>query len=128
MSEIQTRWDAERAIQMAQHAEEQMKARQKEQSLQAAINRIRQEKKHEAVRLAADYAAVIDSLHNRPEARASGGVPESPDAGTGCTGQGLARPDAVFLSGFAADAARLQLALNACQTAYDQVRRQVNGG
>jgi hypothetical protein len=128
MSQIQTQWDAERAAILAAQAEEQMKARQTEQALQATINRIRQEKTREATRLANDYAAVVVSLRDRPEARAnSGGVPESAGSGTGCTGQGLARPDAEFLARYASDAGRLQLALQACQVAYDSVRRSLNG-
>jgi hypothetical protein len=105
-----------------------MKARQTEQALQKAVNRIRQEKQREAVRLANDYAAVINSLHDRPEARAgAGGVPEGAAAGVGCTGEGLAKRDGEFLAGYAHDAARLQLALQVCTSAYDQVRREVNG-
>jgi hypothetical protein len=128
MSVVQNQWDQERALQMAQHAEEQMKARQTEQALQAAVNRIKQEKQREAIKLANDYAAVIDSLHNRAEARAGdSGVPDGAAAGVGCTGAGLARPDATFLAGYAHDAARLQLALDACKTAYDEVRDTLNG-
>jgi len=127
MSAIQSQWDAERTATLAAQAEELMKARQQEQALQAAVNRIRQEKHREAVRLANDYAAVIDSLHDRPEARAGvGGVPDSPDAGVGCTGAGLAKRDSEFLAGYARDAARLQLALDACQAAYDSVRQALN--
>jgi hypothetical protein len=127
MSVVQNQWNQERAIQLAAQAEAEMKARQTEQALQAAINRIKQEKTREATRLANDYAAVLHSLHDRAEDRAGvGGVPEGATPGAGCTGQGLARPDATFLAGYGADAARLQLALNACQAAYDSVRREIN--
>jgi hypothetical protein len=129
MSVVQSQWDAERAMQMAAMAEEEMKARQREQALQKLVDKLRKDKANEANRIAAEYQRTIDSLRNRPEARASeGGVPDHPDTGVGCTGQGLARPDAGFLAGYAADAARLQSALNACQAAYDEARRQVNGG
>jgi DNA-binding XRE family transcriptional regulator len=128
MSVVQSQWDAERAMTLATQTEELMKARQTEQALQKTINRIRQEKTREAIKLANDYAAVVDSLHDRPETRAgAGGVPEGAGAGTGCTGAGLARVDATFLAGYSADAARLQLALDACKVAYDEVRRAVNG-
>jgi hypothetical protein len=128
MSQVQTLWDAERAVQLAAQAEAEMKARQTEQGLQAMVNRVRQEKQREAIKLANDYAAVIDSLRDRAETRAGdGGVPEGAAAGVGCTGQGLAKRDAEFLAGYAADAARTQSALNACITAYDQVREQING-
>jgi hypothetical protein len=127
MQQVQTLWNSERAIQLAAQAEAEMKARQTEQALQQTINRIKQEKTREATRLANDYAAVLHSLHDRAEDRAgAGGVPEGATPGAGCTGQGLARPDATFLAGYGADAARLQLALNACQAAYDSVRREIN--
>jgi hypothetical protein len=127
MSQIQMLWDAERAVQLAAQAEAEMKARQTEQALQAAINRIKQEKTREAIKLANDYAAVVDSLHDRAETRAGdGGVPEGAVLGVGCTGQGLARPDAEFLAGYARDAGRLQLALNVCRQAYTEIERKLN--
>jgi hypothetical protein len=128
MSQTQTLWDAERATQLAAQAEQQMKARQTEQALQAAVNKIRQEKQREAIKLANDYATVVNSLHDRAETRAGdGGVPEGSAAGVGCTGAGLARLDATFLAGYGRDAARLQLALNACRQAYSEIERQLNG-
>ncbi len=127
MSLIQSRWDAEVA-QMAQaQAEEIMKARQREKALEALIARQREEHRREANRIAARYRSDIERLRDRPEARADfGGVPGAADSGAGCTGAGLARPDGEFLVRYAASAARLQSALNACVTAYDEVRRQVN--
>jgi hypothetical protein len=44
----------------------------------------------------------------------------------GCTGEGLARPDAEFLAGFAADAARLQAAYDSCRKAYEVVSNPQN--
>jgi hypothetical protein len=128
MSQIQMLWDAERAVQLAAQAEAEMKARQTEQALQKAVNRIRQEKQREAIKLANDYAAVVDSLHDRPENRAgAGGVPEGAVAGVGCTGAGLSKRDSEFLAGVAHDAARTQAALNACISAYNEVKDQING-
>jgi hypothetical protein len=128
MSQIQTLWDAERAATMAAQAEEMMKARQREQALQALVDKQRRAHDAEVKRVVREYGALVDGLRDRPEARAgAGGVPEGAAAGTGCTGAGLAGPDARFLAGYAADAARLQLALDACKVAYDEVRRAVNG-
>ena len=102
-----------------------MKAAQREAALKALIDKQRKDHQREATRLANDYAAVVVSLQDRAETRAvAGGVPEGAVAGVGCTGQGLARPDAEFLAGYARDAGRLQLALQACQAAYDAVRQQ----
>jgi hypothetical protein len=128
MQEVQTLWDLERAQQIAAQSEELMKARHREQALQTIVDQQRRKHRAEVNRVVAEYQSMVDGLRNRPEARAGNtGVPESPNAGTGCTGQGLARPDAEFLSRYAADAARLQLALQVCTNAYDQVRREING-
>jgi hypothetical protein len=133
MRQVQTLWDWEKTVQTAAQAEEQMKARQREQALQATINRVRQEKQREATRLAADYAAVINSLHDRPEARSesAGGVPEGSVAGTkpatGCTGAQLSGPDSRFLAGEAARADQLRIALAACIAHADAVERELNG-
>jgi hypothetical protein len=128
MLQIQTQWDAERMATKAAQDEELMKARQREQALQALVNKQRRAHDAEVKRVVREYGALVDGLRDRPEARAGdGGVPEGADAGAGCTGAGLAGPDARFLAGYAADAARLQLALDACKVAYDEVRRAVNG-
>jgi hypothetical protein len=128
MLQIQTLWDAERLATQAAQAEEAMKARQREQALQNLANRIRQEKQREAIKLAADYAAVVDSLHDRAETRAgAGGVPEGAAAGVGCTGSGLAKLDAQLLAGYAHAAGRLQLAYDECRAKYSEIERQLNG-
>ena len=133
MQEVQTLWDSERLATQAAQAEELMKARQTEQALQKAINRIRQEKQREATRLVNDYAAVINSLHERPDRPAEGaaGVPKGADAGTrpatGCTGAQLYKPYAAILAGEALRADQLRIALNTCIEAYNQTRREING-
>jgi len=130
MSQIQSQWDAERAATLAAQAEETMKARQTEQALQKAVNRIRQEKQREAIKLANDYAAVVDSLQHRPDRPDSGGVSEGADTGTeparGCTGAQLSRPDATVLVGEAARADQLRLALKACIAHTAEVERELN--
>lgn len=126
MTEVQSSWNLERAATAQAQAEELMKARQRESALRDLADRLRKEKRDEANRLAREYAADLERLRDRPEARAgTGGVPEGAAAGVGCTGAGLARLDAAFLTGYAHDAARLQLALDTCQAAYDEVRRSL---
>jgi hypothetical protein len=128
MLQIQTQWDAAQMAQMAAQAEEQTKARQREQALQALANRLRQEKQREAIRLVNDYAAVINSLHDRPEARAgAGGVPEGATVGVGCTGSGLAKLDAELLARYSLAAGQLQLAYSECREKYTEIERQLNG-
>jgi hypothetical protein len=125
MSVVQSQWDAERMATQAAQAEELMKARQTEQALQALVNRTRQEKTREATRLANDYAAVINSLHDRAARPDPGGVPEAAgtgDAPSGCTGAQLYREDAAVLAGLARDADQLRLALKQCQAVYTEVR------
>jgi len=128
MQEVQTLWDSEKLLVAQAQAEEQMKARQTEQALQKLADKQRKAHQNEVARIVREYTALNDSLRDRPEARAGAtGVPESADAGAGCTGQGLARPDAEFLARYSADAARLQSALNTCIAAYNQTRREING-
>lgn len=119
-SEVQQMWDREKAQTAEAHAEELMKARQRESALQSLADRLRKEKADEARRLAAEYQRDLDGLRDRPEERAgAGGVPEGAAPGVGCTGAGLARLDAGLLTGYAYAAARLQLAYNECKARYD---------
>jgi hypothetical protein len=133
MLQIQTQWDAERLATQAAQAEEAMKARQREQALQALMDRQRKEHQNEVNRVVREYAALSDSLRNRPERPADGGagVPQGAGAGTepapGCTGAQLYRSDSEVLVGIARDADQLRLALKACVGAYDAARREVNG-
>jgi hypothetical protein len=123
MSQIQTRWDAERLAQQEAVIQAQQKARETEQALQAQVDKIKRESASEKRRIAAQYERTIAGLRNRPEARAGAtGVPEGANPGVGCTGAGLSKPDGEFLGWLAEQAARTQAALKACQLAYEQVR------
>jgi TolA-binding protein len=107
------------------HGKELVRAQEREIALKAVASRLQQENRDENRRIAALYQRELDGLRNRPEARAgadTGGVPEGAAAGAGCTGAGLARPDAAFLAGYAADAARLQAALDHCEARYNALR------
>ena len=127
MSEVQQQWDAEKAATAQAQAEELMKARQRESALQELATRLRKEKADEARRLAREYAADLERLRDRPDARAgAGGVPEGAAPGVGCTGEGLSRRDAEFLVGLAHDAARTQAALDQCRAQYAEVERALN--
>jgi hypothetical protein len=127
MQEVQILWDSEKLALTQAQAEEVMKARQTEQALRALVDQQKQEHRREVNRIVSRYNADLDSLRNRPEARAGAtGVPTGADSGTGCTGLGLSKPDSEFLVWLGGEAARAQAALNACQAAYDQVRDAVN--
>jgi hypothetical protein len=128
--EVQTLWDSEKLVIQAAQAEEMMKARQREEALRQLTTKIRQEKQREAIKLAADYAAVIDSLQNRADRPSGGSLSEGADTGTGlatgCTGAQLYKPDAGFLAGEANTADKLRLALKACIAHTTEVERTVN--
>jgi hypothetical protein len=128
---VQASWDKQRAAMAEDAARQQTEARKREQELQARADQIRQEKAREVTALTRRHAAIVDSLRNRPEARAAvTDVPPAASDGVGCTGQGLARPDAQFLAGFAADAARLQAAFDQCRAGYQAAKERLdaNGG
>ena len=117
---VQTAWDAERLEALRARAEFETAARKREQELAAKVEQLQRSHRNEIRRIERTHADLVDSLRYRPEARAgAGNVPTDTAAGAaGCTGAGLARPDAAFLAGFAADAARTQAALDACIAAY----------
>lgn len=99
-------------------------AETRERGLVDTIHRIKKEADFEKQDLVSEYELVIDELRSRPSARAStdsDGVSETPSSDLGCTGAGLAQPDAAFLAGYARDAATLRIALDQCVSAYEKV-------
>lgn len=111
-------------------AQEQLRADAlaRERTLQANANRLRKEMTNEKNRLAAVQRELVDGLSDRADRPGDGSVSTTAGAAVGCTGAELARPDAEFLVGYAADAARLQLDLKACKAAYDAARDAQIGG
>jgi hypothetical protein len=128
--QVEIEWQEAMRLQATAESEEVMKAQQRERALQELMAQQRKAHQREINRIVREYAALVDSLRDRPEARSDSptGLPDAPDSGTGCTGAGLSRSDAAFLAGFAADAARAQAALQACQRAYDEVRQSLTPG
>jgi hypothetical protein len=123
---IQQKWDAEKVVLEREAQQLKDQAREAERTMQKEVNRIQKEK-HDAVKVAnSKYSALIDSLRNRSETRATDTMPGSTGDVVGCTGAQLARPDAEFLAGFAADAERLQAAYNSCRDAYQVIKNQTN--
>jgi len=121
---IQQKWDAEKVVLEREAQEAKDQAREAERSMQKEVNRIQREK-HDAVKVAnSKYRTLVDSLRNRPEIRATDAMPSSTGDVVGCTGAQLARPDAEFLAGYAADAERLQAAYNSCRQAYEVIYGQ----
>jgi hypothetical protein len=129
MAEVQHKWDKERAQQEAEYAAAQAAAREKEQSLQANADQLRQEKDREIRNLNARASALSNSLRERPSRTTteSSTVSSTANVGasaSGCNGSGLSREDAEFLVGEAARAEQLKAALRQCQAQYQTLRSQ----
>ena len=118
---VQERWDAEKVVQEREMLAKANEAIEKERQLQAKADKIQKERIRESQIVNRRYNALVDSLRDRPEARQDS-VPADSTNAVGCTGEGLAKPDAEFLAGYAADAARLQAQYNACRKAYEVIQ------
>ncbi len=124
-AKVQAKWDHERAQLAEEHAKAMAAAREKEQALQAGADQLREETNAKLKEVNARAASLADSLRKRPERTAeSGAVSGTTGACAGATGATLARSDAEFLAGYAADAARLQAALDQCVRQYQSLRPQ----
>jgi hypothetical protein len=124
MAATQARWNAEKVRTLEAQGEKIILAQIREGELTAQMAQLTKANRNEKARIAADHDRLVAGLRNRPEARASvGGVPEGAAVGVGCTGAGLARPDAVFLGRYAADAAQLQAGFDTCKAALDSLTR-----
>lgn len=126
---VQARWDVAKASEALQRASDLEQALATQRGLQAQIDTLRKDARNEVARINRNHALALDGLRNRPEARAtdSSGLPPAPGLGIGCTGQGLARPDAEFLIEFARDAARLQAAFDQCRAGYQAAKERLDG-
>jgi len=122
---VQHKWDEERIEQERARAELEMKSRQREQALVVLMETQRKEKAREVKSILDQHDALVRSLLSRPD-RPSGDATTVTPACSGQTGEALARPDAEFLAGYAADAARLNASLNQCEAAYNAARETLN--
>ena len=119
---VQQLWDQDSARRAVRIADAQIILRATEHALieESAIKL--RAKNDELARTRRVLGAELERLRNRPEVRAADRPGEPADiatTGVGCTGAGLARPDAAFLAGYGADARRLQLEFDRCRAAYD---------
>ena len=110
---------------LAQDQEKQ--ARQKETEWVEKLSEAERVKNAEISDINRKHDAVVASLRNRPERVRTvvSEVPSTTPACAGTTGAELARGDAEFLAGYAADAAKLEAALTQCETAYDNIRNSL---
>jgi len=127
-AEVQAQWDQEKAKLATAYAAAQAAAREKEQSLQAQADQLREES-NEKTRNASQLAAALsDSVRKRPErpaapaasAVSSAASPSCPACV--CSGAELHRPDAEFLVREAARADELRIALDQCVRQYESLR------
>lgn len=124
-AEVQQAWDKEKAEQYAAYAKAQEEARAREQEMQAAADKLRREKDAQIKDINARATALTNSLRNRQERPAqNGAVSGTARSCGGSSGAELAKGDGEFLAGYAADAARLQAALDQCVKQYNAVRQR----
>jgi len=126
-AEVQAEWAKEKAEQYAAYAKAQEEARAREQEMQAAADKLRREKDAQIKDINARATALTNSLRNRQERPAeSSTVSSAARSCGGASGAELAKGDGEFLAGYAADAARLQAALDQCVKQYNTARQKVN--
>ena len=123
-AEVQAQWDQERAKLAEEYAKAQAAAREKEQQLQAQADELRKESYEQIKDINARSDRLIDSLRKRPErpAAPAGAVSSTASSCSGASGAELDRTNGEFLARYAADAARLQSALDTCIRQYEAVR------
>ena len=125
-AEIQQKWDKEKADQYAEYAKAQEAARQREQEMQAAAEKLRKDKDAEIRNINARAAALSNSLRQRQERPAkTSGVSDTARSCAGASGAELARGDGEFLVGYSADVAKLNSALDHCIAQYEAVRNKL---
>jgi hypothetical protein len=123
-AEVQAQWDQEKARLAEEHAKAVAAAREKEQQLQAQADKLREESYEQIKDINARSDRLIDSLRKRPErpAAPAGAVSSTASSCSGASGAELDRTNGEFLARYAADAARLQSALDTCIRQYEAVR------
>jgi len=123
-AEVQAQWDQEKAKLALEYAAAQAAAREKEQALQAQADQLREDANARIKDIDSRANKLVDSLRNRAErpATQAGAVSSAACPSGGASGKDLASGDAVFLARYAADAARLEAALDTCVKQYEAVR------
>jgi len=123
-AEVQAQWDQEKAKLAEEYGKAQAAAREKEQQLQAQADKLREESYEQIKDINARSDRLIDSLRKRPErpAAPAGAVSSTASSCSGASGAELDRANGEFLARYAADAARLQSALDTCIRQYEAVR------
>jgi DNA anti-recombination protein RmuC len=123
-AEIQALWDKEKAQLAEEYAKAQAAAREKEQQLQAQADQLREESNARVKDINTRTDKLIDSLRQRPDRNSTqtSAVSDTAKSCSGASGAELDRTNGEFLARYAADAARLQSALDTCIRQYEAVR------
>ena len=107
---------------------QELAARGRETQLVIKLAEVQEKRNVEVADINRKHATVVASLRNRPErvriVTVTNEVPGATPTCAGSSGEELARGDAEFLAGYAADAARLEAALNQCEAAYNAIRTE----
>lgn len=127
-AEVQQAWDKEKAEQYAAYAKGQEEARQREQEMQQAADKLRREKDAQIRDINARATALTNSLRDRQERPSKDGS-VSGASGTrsaACSGKELYREDGEFLVRIAREADELRTSLDQCVKQYNAARQKVN--
>ena len=123
---IQQAWDKEKAEQYAAYAKGQEEARQREQEMQQAADKLRRDKDAQIREINARATALTNSLRDRQTrpteaSTVSGATSTRP---TACSGKELYREDGEFLVRIAREADELRAALKQCYAQYNAARQK----
>jgi hypothetical protein len=119
-SGVTAEWNADKLAQAEQAAALKDAAAATTVSLQTDANNLRKTKNAQIAKLNSDLAVALGRLHDRPARPGEGDLPGPAGAGpTGCTGAGLFRPDAEFLTRKASERDTIAVLLEQCQTQYN---------
>lgn len=120
---VQVLWDADKQAQAEQTAAIKDQADKKAAALQTQVDQQRSLTNAQIAKLSSNLSAALDGLRDRPARPSASDMPNDTGLGaTGCTGAGLFRPDAEFLTRRAAERDTLAIQLGQCQAAYSAAR------
>jgi hypothetical protein len=125
-AEVQQAWDKEKAEQYAAYAKGQEEARQREQEMQQAADKLRREKDAEIKNINARATALTNSLRDRQERPAKDGAVSGTSGArsAACSGKELYREDGEFLVRIAREADELRASLDQCVKQYNAARQK----
>lgn len=123
---VQVKWDAETFEETKQSAKIAAEALATTKSLQEGANHEQKAKNAQIASLNSKLDTAIAGLSNRPSRTDPSDVPKSPGTCPICTGAGLSREDAEFLTREATRAKALDINLASCEADYARVATALN--